>query len=47
MHPVPSGIIRREACKCIEDKVGERVTETRTAEFYQVASTDQQQQQRT
>ncbi|HME33256.1 MAG TPA: DUF2997 domain-containing protein [Terriglobales bacterium] len=41
-----SGPSCREASKFIEDALGQRIAEHRTAEFYQAQTIDQQQQQR-
>jgi len=41
-----SGPSCREASKSIEDALGLRIAEHRTAEFYQAQTIDQQQQQR-
>ena len=41
-----SGPFCRDASKFIEEALGERIAETRTAELYQTQAVDQQQQHR-
>jgi len=41
-----SGPSCRDASKFIEEALGQRIAENRTAEFYQEQAVDQQQQQR-